>query len=160
MLMVLLFISMTATTLFMSSHPVTILTMILTQTFLICISLWIMIKSSWFSFILFLIFLGGLMVLFVYVVSLASNEKFEMKMSLFYQMITLNSLMVLIVGVWNYFQVNNLLVDQTNMLMKTMMIFSSSNILTSILIMTYLLFTLLVAVKIASKYEGPLRKIN
>lgn len=144
----------------MSSHPVTILAIILAQTFLICISLWIIIKSSWFSFILFLIFLGGLIVLFVYVVSLASNEKFELKISLFYQILTLNRLIVLTVGVWNYFQVNNLLVDQTNILIKTIMIFSSRNILTSILIITYLLFTLLVAVKIASKYEGPLRKIN
>lgn len=33
--------------------------------------------SYWFSYILVLVFLGGVLVLFLYMTSLASNEKFE-----------------------------------------------------------------------------------
>jgi NADH-ubiquinone oxidoreductase chain 6 len=36
----------------------------------------IMARNFWFSYILFLVFLGGVLVLFIYITRLASNEKF------------------------------------------------------------------------------------
>nr|YP_009753961.1 NADH dehydrogenase subunit 6 [Dicranocentrus wangi]QIT06442.1 NADH dehydrogenase subunit 6 [Dicranocentrus wangi] len=144
--------------LMVSTHPIAILSMVLIQTMNICIMSWITIKTSWFSYILFLIFLGGLMILFVYITSMASNEKFEMN---FNETLALNKKMFLIVSLVitlltfnkNY-STNNAPLTQHNM-----MIFSNSLIMPSILMMTYLLMTLIVAVKIVNMYEGPLRSV-
>lgn len=40
-----------------------------------------------------------------------------------------------------------------------MLIFNTSNVLPTLIIIFYLLYTLIVAVKIASKFEGPLRNL-
>nr|QNV11699.1 NADH dehydrogenase subunit 6 [Rhamphomyia barbata] len=64
------------------NHPLAMGLMLLMQTFLICLITGLMTKSFWFSYILFLIFLGGMLVLFIYVTSLASNEMFSMSMNL------------------------------------------------------------------------------
>merc|ERR1712198_806681 len=58
------------------SHPLAIGLALLSQTILICLITGLSSSSFWFSYILFLIFLGGILVLFIYVTSLASNEMF------------------------------------------------------------------------------------
>nr|YP_004891575.1 NADH dehydrogenase subunit 6 [Phalera flavescens]AEB71587.1 NADH dehydrogenase subunit 6 [Phalera flavescens] len=64
---------------FFMNNPLSMGLMILMQTLLICLLSGMMIKTYWFSYILFLTFLGGLLVLFIYVSSIASNELFNMK---------------------------------------------------------------------------------
>merc|ERR1712221_33590 len=59
------------------SHPLAIGLALLSQTILICLITGLSSSSFWFSYILFLIFLGGMLVLFIYVTSLASNEIFK-----------------------------------------------------------------------------------
>ena len=59
------------------SHPLAIGLGLLFQTILICCTTGLSNISFWFSYILFLIFLGGILVLFIYVTSLASNEIFK-----------------------------------------------------------------------------------
>ena len=56
--------------------------MLLIQTLLICLITGLIAKRFWFSYILFLIFLGGILVLFIYVTSLASNEIFTLSIKL------------------------------------------------------------------------------
>ena len=46
---------------------------LLIQTILVSIISGLITKTFWFSYILFLVFLGGILVLFIYVTSLASN---------------------------------------------------------------------------------------
>merc|ERR1739838_23170 len=58
-------------------HPLAIGLALLFQTILICCTTGLSNLSFWFSYILFLIFLGGILVLFIYVTSLASNEMFK-----------------------------------------------------------------------------------
>nr|YP_009236779.1 NADH dehydrogenase subunit 6 [Telchinia perenna]AMJ17243.1 NADH dehydrogenase subunit 6 [Telchinia perenna] len=66
---------------FFTNHPLAMGLMILTQTLLVCALSGMLINTYWFSYILFLIFLGGLLVLFIYVSSMASNELFKINLS-------------------------------------------------------------------------------
>nr|AHH92971.1 NADH dehydrogenase subunit 6 [Lethe dura] len=59
---------------FFINHPISMGLLILLHTLLICLLLGMLINSYWFSYILFLVFLGGLLVLFIYISSIASNE--------------------------------------------------------------------------------------
>lgn len=98
------------------------------------------------------------MVLFVYVVSLASNEKFEFSITESILIVILSSTIVIYCLNTTFFKKN-----RTNSLNNfneiISLIFSKRISLTTILIIFYLLFTLIVAVKVASKFEGPLRNL-
>lgn len=126
------------------------------QTSIICVIIWILIKTRWFSFILFLIFLGGLIVLFVYVVRLASNEKFELKLEEI-SLLSVIRLTVVVIIIFPAFFQKNINNQITNFFDQTIIIFSNQIVILVIIVIVYLLFTLIVAVKVSSKYEGPLR---
>ena len=61
------------------NHPLSTGLVLLAQTVLISVSVGLFGKRYWFSYILFLIFLGGMLVLFIYVASLAANEQFKVR---------------------------------------------------------------------------------
>nr|QPB69784.1 NADH dehydrogenase subunit 6 [Artemia urmiana] len=63
------------------NHPLAFIMSLFAQTLLICISLKNI--SLWISLILFLIFLGGILVMFIYVSSLSANEKFNISLTSF-----------------------------------------------------------------------------
>jgi len=138
-------------------HPVIILILILIQSTILCLIIWIYLNSSWLSYILFLIFLGGLIVLFMYITRLASNEKFELRLTNLNQAIIVRVLINFIWVTSNFFHFNKTPENSTT-IKQTKIIFSSELILLTIIIITYLLITLVVAVKITSKIEGPIRK--
>jgi NADH-ubiquinone oxidoreductase chain 6 len=50
---------------------------LLIQTLIVALLTGVLASSFWFSYILFLVFLGGMLVLFIYVTRLASNEMFS-----------------------------------------------------------------------------------
>lgn len=122
-----------------------------------CIIIWTIIKTRWFSFILFLIFLGGLMVLFVYVVRLAANEKFELNLEEI-KKLTMWLIIALLVTFLSSFFTKIFEFNSFNLYEQAIIIFSGEIMIIILLIIAYLLFTLIVAVKISSKYEGPLRR--
>jgi NADH-ubiquinone oxidoreductase chain 6 len=129
-------------------------------------------KTFWFSYILFLIFLGGILVLFIYVTSLASNEIFNLSIKL-----TLFSFTIL-----RFFIILSLIVDKTYLTsfflnneierITNLYTYFSENSLSlnklynfptnfvTILLINYLLITLIVIVKITKLFKGPLRIIN
>nr|QID03256.1 NADH dehydrogenase subunit 6 [Homidia socia] len=143
----------------LASHPIFMLTIIISQTLNICSILWILTKSSWFSLILFLIFLGGLMILFVYIVSLASNEIFDLKLFENKILMTLFLLIFMSLPLKTFFTKMEKNFDSL-ILNKILIIFSNNMILPTTLIMTYLLLVLIIAVKISSKMEGPIRNFT
>uniref|UniRef100_A0AAU6QDI8 NADH dehydrogenase subunit 6 n=1 Tax=Laelaps chini TaxID=2902761 RepID=A0AAU6QDI8_9ACAR len=61
------------------SHPLSIIIYILLMSMIFLSMMVFYIKSSWFSLIFMLMMLGGLMVLFIYMASLSSNEYFKFK---------------------------------------------------------------------------------
>nr|YP_003734725.1 NADH dehydrogenase subunit 6 [Opisthopatus cinctipes]ADE05874.1 NADH dehydrogenase subunit 6 [Opisthopatus cinctipes] len=58
-------------------HPLSAGVLIIMQTLIICVIIGTQSMNFWYSYILFLIFLGGLLVLFIYISSLAQNEMFN-----------------------------------------------------------------------------------
>nr|YP_009689601.1 NADH dehydrogenase subunit 6 [Lepidurus arcticus]QCZ36046.1 NADH dehydrogenase subunit 6 [Lepidurus arcticus] len=59
------------------THPLSMGMSLMIQSILICLLSGTLFLNYWFSYTLFLIFLGGLLVLFIYISSLASNEMFN-----------------------------------------------------------------------------------
>lgn len=59
------------------TNPITMVIIIVVQSLLICLILFMSMSMSWYSYILFLIFMGGLIVLFIYICRIASNEIFS-----------------------------------------------------------------------------------
>nr|Q33635.2 RecName: Full=NADH-ubiquinone oxidoreductase chain 6; AltName: Full=NADH dehydrogenase subunit 6 [Anopheles albimanus] len=153
-------------------HPLSMGLMLLIQTFLTCLITSIYVKTFWFSYVLFLIFLGGMLILFIYVTSLSSNEMFSMSFSL-----TLISLIIFSIFTIVFFMIDKSLIEQfiTNMEMEKLSNMNNlinENILSlnkmynfptnliTLLLINYLFLTLLVTVKITKKFYGPLRPMN
>nr|QXF29965.1 NADH dehydrogenase subunit 6 [Artemia salina] len=61
------------------NHPLAFTLSLFVQTLIMCLS--IKSLSLWISLILFLIFLGGILVMFIYVSSLSANEKFSIQVA-------------------------------------------------------------------------------
>nr|UFQ24240.1 NADH dehydrogenase subunit 6 [Anopheles albitarsis] len=153
-------------------HPLSMGLMLLIQTFLTCLITSIYMKTFWFSYVLFLIFLGGMLILFIYVTSLSSNEMFSMSFSL-----TMISLIIFSIFSILFFFIDKSLIEQfiTNMEMEKLSNMNNlinENILSlnkmynfptnliTLLLINYLFLTLLVTVKITKKFYGPLRPMN
>nr|WQG15303.1 NADH dehydrogenase subunit 6 [Alvinocarididae sp.] len=166
----LLFMSMIAIALSLSFtrmlHPLAMGSALLTQTVVICVTAGLSTKSMWFSYILFLIFLGAMLVLFIYVASLASNEAFTVSMTL-----TSGSFLIFLLGsmLWMLDPLLPLLkasiessfLETSQFLFSTQstlsMIYNPSSANLTLFIILYLLLTLIVVVKITSTFFGPLR---
>nr|YP_010725955.1 NADH dehydrogenase subunit 6 [Anopheles lindesayi]WDY83650.1 NADH dehydrogenase subunit 6 [Anopheles lindesayi] len=153
-------------------HPLSMGLMLLIQTFLTCLLTGIYVKTFWFSYVLFLIFLGGMLILFIYVTSLSSNEMFSMSFKL-----TLLSIMFFMTMIIMFFILDKSFIEQfiSNMEMEKISLMNNlinENILSlnkmynfptnmiTLLLINYLFLTLLVTVKITKKFYGPLRPMN
>nr|YP_010401680.1 NADH dehydrogenase subunit 6 [Symphoromyia crassicornis]UQU69103.1 NADH dehydrogenase subunit 6 [Symphoromyia crassicornis] len=154
------------------NHPLAMGLMLLIQTFLVCLISGLITKTFWFSYILFLIFLGGMLVLFIYVTSLASNEMFSLSMKLTINTIIMfffsffiilfmdkslimpflpNMEMININFMENYLNENSINLNK---------LYNFPTNIITLLLINYLLLTLIVIVKITNLYYGPLRQMN
>ncbi|KAI8032980.1 NADH dehydrogenase subunit 6 (mitochondrion) [Drosophila gunungcola] len=153
-------------------HPLALGLTLLIQTIFVCLISGLMTKSFWYSYILFLIFLGGMLVLFIYVTSLASNEMFNLsiKLTLFSSMILfmllimsfiidkssislflMNSEMDSLINMNSYMLENSLSLNK---------LYNFPTNFITILLMNYLLITLIVVVKITKLFKGPIRMMT
>nr|AFQ62208.1 NADH dehydrogenase subunit 6 [Xyletinus sp. XYL01] len=140
------------------NHPlITVLILILMST-LISLFTGILVNSFWFSYMLFLIMVGGMLVVFIYMTSVASNEK----ISINYKFLILSLLFSPLILVFNIFM-KNLMNNSSNMILKSQesmmikfMIFPYFMMMMMMII--YLLITLIATVKITRLNMGPLRQ--
>nr|YP_010868540.1 NADH dehydrogenase subunit 6 [Alpheus brevicristatus]WGU20735.1 NADH dehydrogenase subunit 6 [Alpheus brevicristatus] len=148
-------------------HPLAMGLTLILQTALICLSTSSSSNFVWMSYILFLIFMGATLVLFIYVASLASNEMFSLSFPLTF--ITLSPLALATLPIMLKDELIHPLKPNNEMssLISSEMIFDptfslgmiynpSCSSLTSFMIL-YLLLTLIVIVKLSSSSAGPLR---
>nr|YP_009743872.1 NADH dehydrogenase subunit 6 [Batocnema coquerelii]QIE12628.1 NADH dehydrogenase subunit 6 [Batocnema coquerelii] len=152
------------------NHPLSMGFMILIQTLLTCLLSGMLIKTYWFSYILFLTFLGGLLVLFIYVSSIASNEMFLMSNN--FKMIFILFIFILFIiqmffyknlnwmNLNNNSEMNNffnfMFFNNENKINMNKLYNNYSSMLTLMLII-YLFITLIAIVKITNIFYGPLR---
>nr|QIV24741.1 NADH dehydrogenase subunit 6 [Eurynassa australis] len=165
-LTILLMIMLTLTLTFMFlSHPLSFGLILLLQTILIALTTGLMNYNFWFSYILFLIMVGGMLILFIYMTSVASNEMFKfspkvlfLSAMFFIMMAPLMFMDKTIVNMSNFLceLINqNLVQENTISLSKFMNMPMNSNL---IMIIVYLLISLIMVVKITNIQHGPLRQ--
>nr|WAX39360.1 NADH dehydrogenase subunit 6 [Neostylopyga rhombifolia] len=161
-----LIIMMTTSMLFTQmNHPMAMGLMLLIQTIIMCMMSGLLSQSFWFSYILFLIFLGGMLVLFIYVTSLASNEMFSMSMKLL--MMTAMIMLMLMLIMKTSLMTNNMEMmiheniynTENEMINSLMKLYNQPTNLITIMLASYLFLTLIAVVKITNISKGPLRQM-
>nr|AQP27369.1 NADH dehydrogenase subunit 6 [Pericapritermes nitobei] len=140
-------------------HPLAMGLMLLLQTTMICVISGTMYSSFWFSYILFMIMIGGMLVLFMYMTSLASNEMFSPSNKMLLTAVLILPAMTMIMPTVT----NNKEMSNHNMMMEneitsttTVMYNQMMGIMTTLLVL-YMLLTLIVVVNIINVSKGPLR---
>nr|WGT92250.1 NADH dehydrogenase subunit 6 [Cerapanorpa nanwutaina] len=155
------------------NHPLAMGLILLIQTLLICMISGLVTKTFWFSYILFLVFLGGMLILFIYMTSLASNEMFTFSFKLtfiaiFSVMISIMVFFVIDQNLWifNFMnfdmeimnKISFLNMNENSLNLTKLYNFPTSFI--TIMLINYLFLTLIVIVKITNIFYGPLRQKN
>nr|UKE80234.1 NADH dehydrogenase subunit 6 [Zonitis tarasca borealis] len=144
------------------THPLSLGLILLIQTTIISLISGMFSYNFWFSYILFLIMIGGMLILFIYMTSIASNEKFSFNMKTMWLMLMIPLTIVISMNItfttdsiiWNM-MTNNSIVE-ISMIKYT---FMPMNMLLMFMIM-YLFITMIAIVKIIDKSNGPLRQKN
>nr|QNP10094.1 NADH dehydrogenase subunit 6 [Ochthebius pilosus] len=142
-------------------HPLSMGMILLLQTIMITMITGFLNSNFWFSYILFLIMIGGMLVLFIYMTSIASNEKFKFNNKLMIMTMMMLIIMMLLMMtdkfnfIMNNFDYNNYF--NSNYLMLNKFYNTPSNLIMFMMIM-YLFITLIAVVKITNFKLGPLRQ--
>nr|QRV62499.1 NADH dehydrogenase subunit 6 [Hydroporus melanarius] len=153
------------------NHPMSMGLILMIQTILIVLITGFYSYSFWFSYILFLIMIGGMLILFMYMTSLASNEKFKISKNMTILMIFMIFMIICTLFIndsmiMEYIQKNSNMMSSLNNLMlfknenisSMYMLYNNPNFLINILMINYLLITLIAVVKITKSNYGPLRQ--
>nr|YP_009519810.1 NADH dehydrogenase subunit 6 [Trichogramma ostriniae]AOM68243.1 NADH dehydrogenase subunit 6 [Trichogramma ostriniae] len=157
-------------------HPMIFGTMLLLMSIFSSLNINIFNDSPMFSFIMFLIVIGGMMILFLYFISFVSNMKMMMKW-IYLKMIPIKIfLMILLILImlmnknnllnWFYLynETNNLFNINSNDLMKNnincMYMYLNMKMMPTIIMMIYLFMCLTLIVKMFINKKMSIRKMN
>nr|AXS65878.1 NADH dehydrogenase subunit 6 [Tenebrionoidea sp. 11 KM-2017] len=144
-------------------HPLSAGAILLLQTLTMTMLTGNLYQNFWFSYILFLIMVGGMLILFMYMTSIASNEKFKPNMKMSIISVTLIIVPMLI---WestkNVVSNNETLKFMENLTMQNTLSKFINMPLTPLLLflMVYLLLAMIATVKITSFKQGSIRQMN
>nr|ATD53060.1 NADH dehydrogenase subunit 6 [Clovia sp. EMHAU-2015-Zz052918] len=150
-------------------HPLSMGFMLLIQTFISCLVFGLINYSCWFSYILFITFVGGMLVLFIYVASIASNEKFKFSLILmmFFLLIFLCVYLLMFISDQYYFNMMCSLLESLGSYSNSIYIngdlnslikmFNYPTMIITMLSVIFLLITMISIVKVTNIFEGPLR---
>nr|UEV86558.1 NADH dehydrogenase subunit 6 [Leucoma chrysoscela] len=159
------------------NNPLSMGMLILLQTILISLLSGMLIKTYWFSYILFLTFLGGMLVMFIYVASITSNELFKPSFNLKLIIIIILMMMLFILFyyknnnlMWmnlsfnsdmnNLNNFNEMLINNNNNKINLNKLYNNQNFLMMMMLIIYLFITLITVVKITNIFYGPLRSMH
>nr|UJG45433.1 NADH dehydrogenase subunit 6 [Gerris gibbifer] len=152
---------MLSTTIMITKHPLSMGFNLIMQTIIISLMMNMMMKYSWYSYILVLVMLGGMLVLFMYMASIASNEM--MKFNFKFLMLTLMSMVLFFILNENEMFMNSqeiILMIENKQNMSMMKLFNSKTSIMTIMLALYLLITMIYVIFITNTFEGPMRKKN
>nr|ALO71035.1 NADH deshydrogenase subunit 6 [Aleocharinae sp. 5 EF-2015] len=147
-----------------STHPMMMGLILLLQTITISLITGLLSSNFWFSYILFLIMVGGMLVLFIYMTSIASNEMFNYSNN-----ITLLMMLVASIIFCTHFFTDKLMINLKFMFMESLLnyfpaysltkYFNYPSMLMIFFMILYLFITLVAIVKITKIEFGPLRQL-
>nr|YP_010937210.1 NADH dehydrogenase subunit 6 [Iassus lateralis]WIW75753.1 NADH dehydrogenase subunit 6 [Iassus lateralis]WKW94153.1 NADH dehydrogenase subunit 6 [Iassus lateralis]WLN32158.1 NADH dehydrogenase subunit 6 [Iassus lateralis] len=142
-------------------NPLSLSIMIIFKTLMVTLIMNNTSNSSWFPMMFFLMMVGGLLIIFSYMTSTVSNEKFKLNINL-----TLIIMLILIFPSdemmkenYIYEKQNMISMDEMNLPSLTKM-YNKKSMLMSILMIIYLLITMIMVSKLIMKNMGPLRSKN
>nr|YP_009919161.1 NADH dehydrogenase subunit 6 [Paratriatoma lecticularia]QMP96795.1 NADH dehydrogenase subunit 6 [Paratriatoma lecticularia] len=160
-------ISVTASiTFLLTKHPLSMGLTLIIQTILVAMMTGLMINMFWFSYILIISMLSGMLVLFIYMASVASNEKFHTTWSMILYMLplTISSVILFFIvdqleteSMWSTMKKNTLGAEQLISLNK---LFNLNNMSITLLLVSYLFLTMIAVTYVTNIHEGPLRSKN
>lgn len=161
---IILILSLTLSIIFLFiKHPLSLGIVLLRQTILTALITGFLRFNFWYSYILFLIIIGGILVLFIYITSIASNEIFKYSNKIIIIVISILRVTFIIYFKFdkffiNYFNFNqNIIINYNfNLSLRKFINYPSNLVLFTIII--YLFITLVVVVKITEIKSGPLRQ--
>nr|QAY82213.1 NADH dehydrogenase subunit 6 [Coccinella transversoguttata] len=158
------FLILTSTMMLFIKHPLSLGFNILIHTIMTSILMGMFSTNFWFSYILMLIMIGGLLVLFIYMTSIASNEKFKFNYKLLIIMTMIFIFIIINILFYNKFLLNmnlsNELINMNNFNLNLNKFINFPNSNMFIIIMLYLLISMIAIVKITKTNSGPLRQLK
>nr|YP_002261336.1 NADH dehydrogenase subunit 6 [Myrmecophilus manni]ACG59293.1 NADH dehydrogenase subunit 6 [Myrmecophilus manni] len=134
--------------------PLNMTIILLIKTLLTALFICMINSNSWFPLILFLIFLGGMMILFIYIATLAPNEMFSPNYKKLISTIITTSLIFIYIKPLFLMPINLINLNVSNQLIN---LYSSPSMKLTLVLMGFLLLTLIVVIKISNIMKGPLR---
>nr|UZZ43672.1 NADH dehydrogenase subunit 6 [Micrasema sp. XG-2021] len=145
------------------SHPLLITILLVMQTSLITTMIGMISQTFWMSYIMFLTFIGGLLVLFIYVSSLTSNKILNFNKNYLMIMITFmfcimifplnkNFINLEMIKFMNFSFFTNL---ENNLFLSNF--YNMNEMYMTIMMMSYLLMVLIITIKIINLKHNPMR---
>nr|YP_011010651.1 NADH dehydrogenase subunit 6 [Halobates whiteleggei]WPW47331.1 NADH dehydrogenase subunit 6 [Halobates whiteleggei] len=161
MKMIFMIMIMMSTTMTVLKHPLSMGFNLILITFLSSMMMSIWMKYTWYSYILVLVMLGGMLVLFMYMASIASNEimKFSFKTLI---MIIITMMITMLLLKEELLSYNSTMIQTTDgqQNMSMMKLFNTQSSIITIMMALYLLMTMIYVIFITNTFEGPMRKKN
>nr|YP_010703306.1 NADH dehydrogenase subunit 6 [Anastatus shichengensis]WCO11509.1 NADH dehydrogenase subunit 6 [Anastatus shichengensis] len=156
-------------------HPMIMGFNLLLLTILSSININLLFNNHWLSFIIFLIMIGGLMILFLYFTSFISNMNSSIKwkklINFPFKLFMLSTFFIMMIMNFNKFIWSNKFIEINNMISISKNILMENNIqmnflflinknMNTLLMMMFLIISLTFIVKICINKKFSLRKIN
>nr|UHJ18875.1 NADH dehydrogenase subunit 6 [Psyttalia incisi] len=150
-------------------HPLLMVLMLVFFTIIMCIKINYLFNNFWYSYILFLVMIGGLIILFMYFTSLINNQLFYFKkkkimymilkfLNLFVMYMMFMFMKSLIYMDFELINLNNYLKFTELDMFKNMFMDYTFDLM--IYMMLYLFLVMICSVMICTKVMIPLRQIN
>nr|YP_009048949.1 NADH dehydrogenase subunit 6 [Orius sauteri]AID61660.1 NADH dehydrogenase subunit 6 [Orius sauteri] len=143
-------------------HPLSMGLMLIIQTITIAMITGEMIDSFWYSYILVISMVSGMLVLFIYMSSIASNEKFftSTKMSIMIIILIMMSVTMMESSIKTNIMESTTTIKylEFEQVMNMSKLMNSQIMMITIMMVMYLLFTMIVVSHNTNIFEGPMRK--
>uniref|UniRef100_UPI0030FE82A2 NADH dehydrogenase subunit 6 n=1 Tax=Salurnis marginella TaxID=1453305 RepID=UPI0030FE82A2 len=148
----------------MMKHPMSMGAMLIIQTILSASFMSNFSTTTWYSYILYVTTIGGLMIMFMYMSSIASNEKFKflnkktmMIIPLMMAMMTILDKDDTLTNMQNMETIKENFI-QTEEIKSTSKFFNTKKMNLTIMMILTLLLTMISVTNISNSFEGPLKK--
>nr|YP_010035030.1 NADH dehydrogenase subunit 6 [Parazyginella tiani]QOX09874.1 NADH dehydrogenase subunit 6 [Parazyginella tiani] len=141
------------------NNPMSMGMMLMIQTTLIILLLNKIMSSSWFAMITFMMMIGGLLIMFMYMSSIASNEKFKLKINLILIMVILITITDEMF-IETQIKENESIMINEELNISLMKMYNTKSMFMTIMLVCYLLLTMIAVTKMVKHSKGPLRAIN
>uniref|UniRef100_A0AAU6PC39 NADH dehydrogenase subunit 6 n=1 Tax=Ledropsis sp. TaxID=3133679 RepID=A0AAU6PC39_9HEMI len=143
-------------------NPLSMGVLLLLYSFFVCLFVAKIMLSSWFCIIIMLVMIGGLLVIFMYISSISSNEKFKLKFKFYLFLFFLGVLgldeFLFDFHCFDYINMINFM--NLSDLFSMVSFYDVSCFSLTFFLVIYLIFTMVVVSNIMKHYMGPLRSFS